>query len=170
MRNKNLFIFERGTRWQRRAHTSRDFYHRDERWVACHKGNQSQWETSDMRRQERAHTSKNLHHRDMMKFRRGTLQGSIRTSGYVEYGNKILVSGNITSRNSRQWQGEVLKICCQVRSRDDTELMAQSSRVIYPTVLKERHCQNFLTPWEAEQWVHMRVELVVWETSGGYCC
>ena len=42
MKNDNSFIHKRGTRWQERAHTSKDLHHIDERWGAYHKGVQSQ--------------------------------------------------------------------------------------------------------------------------------
>ena len=42
MKNDNSFIHKRGTRWQERAHTSKDLRHIDERWGAYHKGVQSQ--------------------------------------------------------------------------------------------------------------------------------
>ena len=53
----------------------------------------------------------------------GALDSRIITSGHVTSGNKIFSSGNVTSRSSRQWWGEVLKRrCCQVRrSRGDTD-------------------------------------------------
>ena len=84
--------------------------------------------------QDQAHMSEKLHHRDMMEMRwrlrrrccdaatNGALDSRIRTSGHISCGNKIFSSGNVTSRSSRQWLGEVLKRrCCQVRSRGDTD-------------------------------------------------
>ena len=166
-------------RIQEWAHTSRNLHHRDrmklrrdERCISAPQGHPVPVrKTSGTRRQERAHTSRNLHHRDTMMLRLQELFRAVSgPPGMLPLRTKswhlgMSHPGTVGSDEARSWRGDV------VRSGAGTILdnMAKSSWVIYPTELKERLCHNLPAPWEAEWWVHMRAELVVWETSGGYC-
>ena len=135
MRNDNLFIYKCGTRPQEWAHTSRDLRHRDE--VRCLSQGRPVpvRETSGTRRQERAHTSMNLHRRDTMKLRQ----------------EELFMSRNSRSGEARSWRREVVRS----GARAILNNMAQSTMVIYPSELKERHCQQLPVSWEVERWVEL---------------
>ena len=126
-------------------------------------------ETGGERRQVWAHRSRDLHHRDTMKLRRERV--FVAASGPLSMlppGKTWYLGmshpGTAGSGEARSWRGDVVRLGAGAILNN----MAQSSRGIYPTELKERHCHYLPALWEHEWWFHMRAELVVWETSGGW--
>ena len=120
---------------------------------------------------EMSGTRRHEHHRYKMNLRERLFRAASGPPGILPLGSKACRlgtshPGTAGSGEARFWRGNVVKSGALTILNN----MAQSSRVIYLTELKERHCQNFAAPWVAERWVHMRPELVVWETLGGCRC
>ena len=160
-----------GMRWQEKAHISKDLHHRDGRRGACHTGVQSQSERQVVRdgKDEVTRARTSLDHMDTMKFwRKELFRAASGPWGMLPPGTKswhlqgMSHPGTAGSGEARSWRGNVVRSGAMMILNN----LAQSSLVIYRSELKELHCQHL----KAEQWIHMRAELVVWETSGLHRC